>query len=51
MDLFRTYLTETKKNLVSTEEPVRIVLGNTSGDMDSIVGALGLAYFYQCRSG
>jgi inorganic pyrophosphatase/exopolyphosphatase len=26
-------------------------MGNTSGDMDSIVGALGLAYFYSLKYG
>lgn len=26
-------------------KPVRIVLGNTSGDMDSIVGALVYSYY------
>ena len=51
MDIFRTFLAKAKEELMTTEGSVRIVLGNTSGDMDSIVGALGLAWFYSLRSG
>tara|TARA_B110000503_G_C6831782_1_gene283089 strand:+ start:197 stop:574 length:378 start_codon:yes stop_codon:yes gene_type:complete len=30
--------------------PLRVVVGNTSGDMDSIVGALGLAYYMHLKT-
>jgi inorganic pyrophosphatase/exopolyphosphatase len=36
--------------LSETDTPIRIVMGNTSGDMDSVVGALGLAYFLTLKT-
>ena len=50
MDYLREYLGKAKEHLMG-DEPVRIVMGNNSGDVDSIVGALGLAYFYHLRYG
>lgn len=45
MQKFVHYLSECKISAMESEQPLRIVLGNTSGDMDSIVGAMGLAYY------
>jgi inorganic pyrophosphatase/exopolyphosphatase len=51
MNTFKNYLRAVKKDAFTTQKPLRLVMGNTSGDMDSIVGALGLAYFYTLKSG
>lgn len=45
MDIFIKYLKEAKKAAMESSEPLRVCLGNTSGDVDSIVGALGMAYY------
>lgn len=45
MNLFIRYLKEAKRAARDGSEPLRIALGNTSGDVDSIVGALGMAYY------
>jgi len=39
-----------EKALENKEKPLRIVLGNTSGDMDSIFGALCLAYYMTLKT-
>jgi hypothetical protein len=41
MDKFRQFLKKSK----SSNEFKRVVLGNTSSDMDSVVGATVFAYF------
>ena len=52
MQRFRSWLSSTTSAVKSgsfgpgKEQPLRIVLGNTSCDMDSAVGALCLAYLY-----
>lgn len=51
MEKFRAFLKATKTETMTLDKPLRLVMGNVSGDMDSIVGALGLAYFYTLRSG
>lgn len=45
MDIFIKYLKEAKKEAKEGSEPLCVCLGNTSGDVDSIVGALGMAYY------
>lgn len=45
MKAFSLFLKSTKSNVITTDKPVKIVMGNTSGDMDSIVGAISLAYY------
>ena len=50
MQPFKAYLKEAYLNAVHSSQPLRIVLGNTSGDMDSIVGAMGLAYYYTLKT-
>ena len=45
MDIFIKYLREAKKAAKDGKEPLRVCLGNTSGDVDSIVGALGMGYY------
>jgi inorganic pyrophosphatase/exopolyphosphatase len=47
---FKLYLREARKQAVDSSQPLRLVLGNTSGDMDSIVGAMGLAYYYTLKT-
>ena len=42
---------EAKAHAQSGKEPLRIAMGNTSGDMDSIVGALGMAYYLTLKEG
>jgi inorganic pyrophosphatase/exopolyphosphatase len=49
MEAFRTVLTHAKA-LVGTPAPLRICLGNVSVDMDSVVGSMALAYYYNLRS-
>ena len=53
MQAFVTFLKESKHSAFETgsDKPMRIVMGNTSGDMDSIVGAMGLAYLLTLKSG
>lgn len=51
MNTFVQFLKNMKtRALTQTDAPVRIVMGNTSGDMDSVVGALGLAYFLSLKT-
>ena len=47
---FKSFLHNTKK-LLDSQTPLRIVLGNTSADMDSVVGSLGLAYYLSLKTG
>jgi inorganic pyrophosphatase/exopolyphosphatase len=51
MKLFTDYLQKTKTAFTESDQPLRLALGNTSGDMDSIVGALGLAYYLHLKTG
>ena len=46
MQNIRTFLRQAKSSCLNSATPIRMVLGNTSGDMDSVVGSIGLAYFY-----
>ena len=46
---FVKYLKEAKKEAKEGTEPLRVTFGNTSGDMDSIVGALGMAHYLTLR--
>ena len=50
MQPFKLYLKEAYEHAVHSSQPLRLVLGNTSGDMDSIVGAMGLAYYYTLKT-
>jgi inorganic pyrophosphatase/exopolyphosphatase len=50
MDIFIRYLRKAKNHAKNGKEPLCIALGNTSGDMDSIVGALGMAYFLTLKT-
>ena len=51
MKIFIDYLQKTKASFTESEAPIRLAMGNTSGDMDSIVGALGLAYYLHLKTG
>ncbi len=51
MNKFRLFLRDCKSMLINTEAPVRLVLGNTSADMDSVVGSMGLAYYLSLKTG
>lgn len=51
MNKFRQFLKECKSVFVGTDAPIRLVLGNTSADMDSVVGSLGLAYYLSLKTG
>ena len=57
MQGFRNWLTNTiqavKNNKLGTGEgqtPLRVVMGNTSCDVDSAIGAIALAYYYTKKS-
>ena len=50
MQHFKLYLKEAYLHAVHSTQPLRLVIGNTSGDMDSIVGAMGLAYYYTLKT-
>lgn len=50
MQPFKLYLKEAYHHAVHSSQPLRLVMGNTSGDMDSIVGAMGLAYYYTLKT-
>jgi len=41
----------TRKEVLNPENNLRIAMGNMSGDMDSIVGALGYAYHLTLTTG
>lgn len=48
---FVQYLKDVKQSAFDCKDKkLRIALGNTSGDMDSIVGALGLAYLLTLKT-
>lgn len=49
MEAFRHVLTQSKSLIASSSMPLRICLGNVSVDMDSVVGSLTLAYYYNLR--
>ncbi len=51
MNKFRKFLQDSKNLLINSETPVRLVLGNMSADMDSVVGSLGLAYYLSLKTG
>lgn len=51
MNKFRKFLGDSKSLLINSETPVNLVLGNTSADMDSVVGSLGLAYYLSLKTG
>lgn len=51
MKKFRQFLKDCKSVLIGTEAPVRLVIGNTGADMDSVVGSLGLAYYLSLKTG
>jgi len=51
MNKLRAFLRESKTLLCNTETPVRLVMGNTSADMDSVVGSLSLAYYLSKKTG
>ena len=57
MEGLRTFLEQTssmaKSGTLGSEgnKKMRIVMGNTSCDMDSVVGAITLAYYYTKKTG
>lgn len=59
MQRFRTWLAQTTQAVKggsfgpgeAAQDRLRIVMGNTSCDVDSAVGALVLAYYYQVKLG
>ena len=50
MNKFRLFLKESHETLNQPDKKIQLVLGNTSGDIDSIVGALGLAYYLSLKT-
>lgn len=50
MNQFVHYLQEVKEAALTKSDSLRIAIGNTSGDMDSIVGAMGLAYYLTLKT-
>jgi inorganic pyrophosphatase/exopolyphosphatase len=50
MKKFKTYLKDTRAAFLRADASLNLVMGNTSGDMDSIVGALGLAYYLTLKT-
>lgn len=48
MNNFIAFLKSAKVS--ASTNSIRLVMGNTSGDMDSIVGALGLAYYLTLKT-
>ena len=48
MQRFRQWLSQTTQLMRGGQQtqPLRLVLGNTSYDVDSCIGSIGLAYFY-----
>ena len=50
MNKFKTFLKDTRSALLRADASLNLVMGNTSGDMDSIVGALGLAYYLTLKT-
>ena len=50
MDLFVNYLKKTK-TASSDSAPLKVAMGNTSGDMDSIVGCMLMAYYLHLQTG
>jgi inorganic pyrophosphatase/exopolyphosphatase len=51
MNSFVTYLRDVKSAVTTSDKPIRLAMGNTSGDMDSIVGAMGLGYLLTLKTG
>jgi inorganic pyrophosphatase/exopolyphosphatase len=51
MQRFNGYLSGAKHSVTNTELPLRVAMGNTSGDMDSIVGALCMGYYMTLKTG
>ena len=47
MNNFIAFLKQAK---TLNSSPIRLVMGNTSGDMDSIIGAMSLAYFLTLKT-
>lgn len=50
MNKFKAYLKDTRAALENSDSEIHLVMGNTSGDLDSIVGALGLAYYLTLKT-
>ena len=50
MKKFKSYLQDTRAAFLQADANLNLVMGNTSGDMDSIVGALGLAYYLTLKT-
>lgn len=51
---FVEYLRSVKEQAtadITNPTPLRLCMGNTSGDMDSIVGAMGMAYYLTLKTG
>lgn len=49
MEAFRSVLTQAWHSLKSSSAPAKICMGNVSVDMDSVVGCLTLAYYYNLK--
>ena len=50
MKKFKSFLKDTRAAFLQADAHLNLVMGNTSGDMDSIVGALGLAYYLTLKT-
>jgi len=51
MHSFVSYLRDVKKDVTTSNQSIKLVMGNTSGDMDSIVGAMALGFFLTLKTG
>jgi inorganic pyrophosphatase/exopolyphosphatase len=50
MNSFVSYLRDVKLALNNEDTTIKLAMGNTSGDMDSIVGALGMGYYLTLKN-
>ncbi len=48
MEAFRHFITQAR-SLVTSQAALKICMGNVSVDMDSVVGSLILAYYYNMK--
>lgn len=48
MEAFRSVVTQARQ-VLKTHSPVKLCMGNVSVDMDSVVGSLTLAYYYNLK--